>query len=91
MDSIENVFQLYIPRLDYLNTAVMVFAVDHMDRASTVSELWAFADTWVRPKDIIIERQKGAVRWGAEKILLNCNVGWPGIGTTLDVAFVAPL
>ena len=84
---IENAFQLYIPRLDYLNTTVMSFAVDHLGNAATVSELWALTDTWVRPKDIVIERPKGAARWGAEKILLNCNIGWQGIGTTLDLAF----
>jgi hypothetical protein len=84
---IENVFQLYIPRLDYLNTAVMVFAVDNKNRAATVSELWALANERIRPRDIVIERPKGAARWGAEKVLLNCNLGWPGIGTTLDAAF----
>ena len=65
----------------------MVFAVDNMDRAATVSELWALADEWVRPENIVIERPKGAARWGAEKILLNCNISYPGIGDILDAAF----
>ena len=84
---VENVFQIYIPRLDYLNTAVMVFAVDNMSRAATLSELWSLVDTWAMPADIVIERPKGAQRIGAEKILLNHGVTWPGLGMTLDKEF----
>jgi hypothetical protein len=85
--AVENVFQIYIPRLDYLNTAVMVFAIDNMSRAATVSELWTLVDTWIMPADIVLERAREAQRIGADKILLNYGVTWPGLGRTLDKEF----
>ena len=85
--AVENVFEIYIPRLDYLNTAVMVFAIDNVSRATTVAELWSLVDTWTMPTDIVIERPKGAQRIGANNILLNHGVTWPGLGRTLDQEF----
>jgi hypothetical protein len=85
--AVENMFQIYIPRLDYLNTAVMVFAIDNTSRAATLSELWRLVDTWVMLADIVIERARGAQRIGADKILLNHGITWPGLGRTLDKEF----
>jgi hypothetical protein len=81
---VDEAFQIYIPRLDYLNRAVTFFAVDNLSVANTISELWKRVEDWRIPEDIVMAPPHTAATIAATKILLDFHVSWPGVGITLD-------
>jgi hypothetical protein len=84
MDKESFPYQLLIPRLDQIGVAVLVFAIDNMANAQTVSDLWKAVDQYELPEFILGERPKQMVRVGITSILVNRHEVWKGAGNWFD-------
>lgn len=76
--------QLLTPRLDQIGLAVLVFAIDNMANAQSVSDLWKLVDQYKLPEFVLEERPKQMFRLPMTHTLVNRHEIWKDAGQWFD-------
>jgi hypothetical protein len=73
--------------VERLFLAVVVFALDHIDRADSVKTLWPFAAGYQLPAFASQKRPDDMPRYAVTNFLLNPHLIGKGFGALIDAAF----
>lgn len=76
-----------LPLLDSLVLATFVFALDHLQTATTTNELWGQAQRYVLPNFVHAGRPRGIFRFAVQDCLIDFSVRIKGVGPIADRAF----
>jgi len=76
-------FAVMIGRIDNLMLGTMVFALDHIDKAIKIDDLWQFASNYSLPSEAFDESTKHV----ATRIAGKTEVKWIGVGSLIDSIF----
>lgn len=80
---------LEIDKVEHLFLAVVVFALDHLDRADSVKTLWPFAAGYQMPAFVTQKRPSDMPRFAVTNFLLNPHLIGTGVGALIDAAFAS--
>jgi hypothetical protein len=81
---------IHIESLDRFFRGVLVFALDHFDKVTTVNELWRNLGSYELPDYAVEERPRDMPRYAASHFLINPHSDLPGLGSSFDVIYEPP-
>jgi hypothetical protein len=76
-----------LPLLEKLFLGIFVFAVDRLDKASTVSQLWDCADKYKLPGFVLLDPPDGMIRTRFRDVIISTNIKANNTGRRFDAAF----
>lgn len=82
-------FQVDLPLLEKIFLGVFVFAVHHIEKAKTISELWDYASKFKLPGFVLLDPPTGTIKGPVRDIFITTNLKITNIGRRFDPAFQA--
>lgn len=82
-----NPLAVFVEDVERLFIATAVFALNHLNAASSVQELWPLASGYATPDYALDKRPKGMERFAVTSALVNMHVTVKGVGALNDACF----
>jgi hypothetical protein len=82
-------FQADLPLLEKIFLGVFIFAVHHIEKATTLLELWDYASKFKLPGFVLLDPPVGTIKGPFRDIFITTNLKVKNIGRRFDPAFKA--